>query len=160
MNKTDKLLDSLVHQQAKIDDQEAFTDMVMRRVEAQRQGQGENTYPATIVAPLLRGDDDAANNSQFSIFNSQLRKSVQFSIRIAASVAVVLLVGFFFMLRQPVSVEGSTYCNVHNMDKYRIDLSQIPTGGTPRDMYRRYQEAKREQTFYHNELIKYTHENM
>ena len=118
--------------------------MVMRRVE------GVGDYmPRHYRGTLKRG-----RLTQHSIFN------FQFAVRIAASVALLLLVGFFFMLRQPASVEGSTYCKVHNMDEYRIDLSQIPTDGTPRDMYRCYQEAKREQTFYHNELIKYTHENM
>ena len=74
---------------------------------------------------------------------------------------MVLLVGFFFVLRtQTISLADTLASNSLSMDKYRIDLSHIPTDGTAREMYRCYQEAKREQTFYHNELIKYSHENM
>ena len=154
MNKMETLLEGLQHQRAQIEDQEAFTDMVMERIEAQRQEKGKSTYPATIVAPISKGDAGAANNSQFSILNSQ------FIVRVVASVALVVLVGLFVMRHdQPGSTELLAY-NLRNMDKYRIDLSQIPTDGTSRDMYRCYQEAKREQTFYHNELKKYSHENM
>ena len=164
MNKMETLLDSLQHQQAKIEDQEAFADMVMGRIE-----EVERKHTPRLTAyPSKEGTASAANNSQFSILNSQFSKDSQFSIfnfqfivRIAASVALVLLVGFFFMLRtqtvSPITMQAS---NLHGMDKYRIDLSHIPTDGTAREMYRCYQEAKREQTFYHNELIKYTHENM
>ena len=149
----DTLLDSLQRQQAQIEDKEAFADRVRERMYAQKQERGGNTYPATIVAPLSKGDAGAANNSQFSILNSQ------FIVRVAASVALVVLVGLFVMRHdQPGSTELLAY-NLRNMDKYRIDLSQIPTDGTSRDMYRCYQEAKREQTFYHNELKKYSHEN-
>ena len=138
------LLDSLQHQQAKIDDQEAFADMVMGRIEKVESGKlkVESYY-------------SRQPNSQFSILNSQ------FIVRIAASVALVLLVGFFFVLRtQTISPADTLASNMHSLDKYRIDLSHIPTDGTAREMYRCYQEAKREQTFYHNELIKYSHENM
>ena len=155
MNKMDTLLDSLQRQQAQIEDKEAFADRVMERMYAQKQKRGGNTYPATIVAPLSKGDAGAANNSQFSILN------FQFATRVAASVALVVLVGFFVTLRtQPAVSSELLASNLHNIEKYRIDLSQIPTDGTSRDMYRRYQEAKREQTFYHNELINYSHENI
>ena len=154
MNKMETLLESLQRQQAQIEDKEAFTDMVMERMYAQKQEREGNTYPATIVAPLSKGDAGAANNSQFSIFN------FQFIVRVAASIALVVLVGLFVMLHtQSVGSTELMASNRHSIDKYRIDLSQIPTDGTSRDMYRRYQEAKREQTFYHNELIKYSHEN-
>lgn len=73
----------------------------------------------------------------------------------------MLIVGFFFVLRtQTVDPTTMLASNSLSMDKYRIDLSHIPPDGTSRDLYRCYQEAKREQTFYHNELIKYSHENM
>jgi hypothetical protein len=148
MNKMDTLLESLQRQQAQIDDPEAFTDRVMERMYAQKQERGGNTYPATIVSPLSKGDAGAANNSQFIV-------------RAAASVALVVLVGLFVMLHtQPVGSAELLANNRQNIDKYRIDTSEIPTDGTAREMYRCYQEAKREQTFYHNELIKYTHENL
>ena len=153
MNKTDTLLDSLQHQQAQIEDKEAFTDRVMGRIEGV-----EDYIPRhDCGTPLKRGRGRLTqqNNSQFSILN------FQFAARVAASVALVLLVGLFVALRvQPVGSADLTVRNLHNIDRYRIDLSHISTDGTSRDMYRRYQEAKREQTFYHNELIKYSHENM
>ena len=134
----EKLLESLQRQQAQIEDKEAFTDMVMERIEAVESGKWK------VESSLFHQP-----NSQFSILNSQ------FIVRVAASVALVLLMGFFFMLRtQTVGPTTMQASNLHGMDKYRIDLSQIPTDGTSRDMYRRYQEAKREQTFYHNELKK------
>ena len=150
----DTLLDSLQHQQAQIEDKEAFADRVMGRIEGV-----ENYIPRhDRGTPLKRGRGRLTqqNNSQFSILN------FQFALRIAASVALVVLVGWFVMLRvqQPIGYTDLTACSLCNMDKYRIDLSHISTDGTSRDMYRCYQEAKREQTFYHNELIKYSHENM
>ena len=149
----DTLLDSLQHQQAQIEDKEAFADKVMGRIE-----RVENYIPRHDCGTPLkmgRGRLTQQNNSQFSILN------FQFLVRVAASVALVLLVGLFVELRlQPVVPDSQRVCNLHNIDRYRIDLSHIPTDGTSRDMYRRYQEAKREQTFYHNELIKYSHENM
>ena len=145
----DTLLDSLQRQQAQIEDKEAFADRVMERMYAQKQKRGGNTYPATIVAPLSKGDAGAAKNSQFSILN------FQFATRVAAGVALVVLVGLFIMLHtQSVGSAELLAYNRQNIDKYRINLSQIPTDCTSRDMYRRYQEAKREQTFYHNELKK------
>ena len=151
MNKTDILLDGLQHQQAHIEDEKAFTDMVMGRIEGV-----ENYIPRhDHGTPLKRGRLTQQNNSQFSILN------FQFLVRVAASVASVLLVGLFVALRvQPVNSTDSTMCSLHNIDKYRIDLSHISTDSTSREMYRCYQEAKREQTFYHNELIKYSHENL
>ena len=162
MNKMETLLDSLQRQQAQIEDQEAFTDMVMERIERVEdyiprhyRGTTLRTYPGLTATPLKRGRLMQQNNSQFSIFN------FQFAARVAASVALVVLVVFFVTLRtQPAISLGLQASDLHNLDKYRIDLSQIPTDGTSRDMYRRYQEAKREQTFYHNELINYSHENM
>ena len=163
MNKMDTLLDSLQRQQAQIEDKEAFTDRVMERIEGvddyiprHYRGAPLRTYPGLTATPLKRGRGRLTqqNNSQFSIFN------FQFIVRVAASIALVVLVGLFVMLHTQSA--GSTELlasNRHSIDKYRIDLSQIPTDGTSRDMYRRYQEAKREQTFYHNELIKYSHEN-
>lgn len=153
MNKIDTLLDGLQHQQAHIEDEKAFADMVMERIEG-----GEDYIPRhDCGTSLKRGRGRLKqNNSQLSILN------FQFAVRIAASVAMVVLVGWFVMLRvqQPVGYADLTACSLCNMDKYRIDLSQIPADGTSRDRYRCYQAAKREQTFYHNELIKYTHENM
>ena len=150
----DTLLDGLRHQQAHIEDEKAFADMVMGRVE-EAEGFIPRHYRGT---PLKRGRGRLTqqNNSQFSILN------FQFALRIAASVALVVLVGWFVMLRvqQPIGYTDLTACSLCNMAKYRIDLSHISTDGTSRDMYRCYQEAKREQTFYHNELIKYSHENM
>ena len=156
------LLDSLQRQQAQIEDQEAFTDMVMERIERVEdyiprhyRGTTLRTYPGLTATPLKRGRLMQQNNSQFSIFN------FQFATRVAASVALVVLVGFFVTLRtQPAISLGLQASDLHNLDKYRIDLSQIPTDGTSRDMYRCYQKAKREQTFYHYELINYSHENM
>jgi hypothetical protein len=140
----DTLLNGLQHQQAKIDDHEAFTDMVMGRIEKVESGK------LKVESYYLR-----QLNTQLSIFN------FQFSIRVAASVALMLIVGFFFVLRtQTVDPTTMLASNSLSMDKYRIDLSHIPPDGTSRDLYRCYQEAKREQTFYHNELIKYSHENM
>ena len=151
MNKTDILLDSLRHQQAHIEDEKAFDDRVMGRIEGV-----EDYIPRhDRGTPLKSGRLTQQNNSQFSIFNFQT------AARVAASVALVLLVGLFVALRvQPVGSANLTVCNLHNIDRYRIDLSHIPTDGTSREIYRCYQEAKREQTFYHNELIKYSHENM
>ena len=151
MNKTDILLDGLRHQQAHIEDGKAFTDRVMGRIEGV-----EDYIPRhDRGTPLKSGRLTQQNNSQFSISN------FQFAARVAASVALVLLVGLFVALRfQPVGSANLTVCNLHNIDRYRIDLSHIPTDGTSREIYRCYQEAKREQTFYHNELIKYSHENM
>ena len=138
------LLESLQRQQAQIEDKEAFTDMVMERIEAVESGKWK------VESSLFHQP-----NSQFSILNSQ------FIVRVAASVALVVLVGLFIMLNtQPIGSAEVLAYNRQNIDKYKIDLSQIPTDGSSRDMYRRYQEAKREQTFYHNELIKYSHENM
>ena len=169
------LLDSLQRQQAQIEDKEAFADMVMERIERvedyiPRHYRGTTlrtypgltatplrTYPGLTATPLKRGWGRLMqqNNSQFSIFN------FQFATRVAASVALVVLVGFFVTLRtQPAISLGLQASDLHNLDKYRIDLSQIPTDGTSRDMYRCYQKAKREQTFYHYELINYSHENM
>ena len=151
MNKTDILLDGLRHQQAHIEDEKAFTDMVMGMIE----GVEDYIDRHDRGTPLKRGRLTQQNNSQFSIFNFQT------AARVAASVALVLLVGLFVALRvQPVGSANLTVCNLHNIDRYRIDLSHIPTDGTSREIYRCYQEAKREQTFYHNELIKYSHENM
>ena len=156
------LLDSLQRQQAQIEDKEAFADMVMERIERVEdyiprhyRGTTLRTYPGLTATPLKRGRLMQQNNSQFSIFN------FQFATRVAASVALVVLVGFFVTLRtQPAISLGLQASDLHNLDKYRIDLSQIPTDGTSRDMYRCYQKAKREQTFYHYELINYSHENM
>ena len=150
MNKTETLWDSLQHQQAHIEDEKAFADMVMGRIEG-----AEDYIPRHDRGTPLKRGRLTQHNSQFSILN------FQFVVRIAASVALVLLVGLYVALRvQPVGSTDMAVCNLHNIDKYRIDLSQISTDGTSRDMYRCYQEAKREQTFYHNELIKYNHENM
>ena len=152
MNKMDTLLDGLRHQQAHIEDEKAFADMVMERIEGV-----EDYIPRHYRGTTLkRGRLTQQKNSQVSSLKSQ------FAVRIAASVALVVLVGWFVMLRvqQPVGYADLTACSLCNMDKYRIDLSQIPADGTSRDRYRCYQAAKREQTFYHNELIKYNHENM
>ena len=151
MNKMDTLLDSLQRQQAHIEDEKAFTDMVMGRIEGV-----EDYIPRhDCGTPLKRGRLTQQNNSQFSIFNFQT------ATRVAASVALVVLVGLFVTLHtQSGESTELLACNLHSMDKYRIDLSHIRTEGTSRDMYRCYQEAKREQTFYHNELIKYSHENL
>ena len=164
MNKMDTLLDSLQRQQAQIEDKEAFADRVMERIEGvddyiprHYRGTPLRTYPGLTATPLKRGRGRLAqqHDFQFSIFN------FQFAARVAASVALVVLVGFFVTLRtQPAVSSELLASNLHNIEKYRIDLSQIPTDGTSRDMYRRYQEAKREQTFYHNELINYSHENI
>lgn len=158
------LLDSLQRQQVQIEDKEAFADMVMERIEGvddyiprHYRGTPLRTYPGLTATPLKRGRGRLTrqDNSQFSFF------TFQFIVRVAASVALVVLVGLFVMLHtQPAGSAELLANNRQNIDKYRIDLSQIPTDGTSRDMYRRYQEAKREQMFYHHELIKYSHENM
>ena len=122
----DTLLDSLQRQQAQIEDKEAFADRVMERMYAQKQKRGGNTYSATIVAPLSKGDAGAANNSQFSILN------FQFATRVAAGVALVVL--FIMLHTQSVGSAELLAHNRQNIDKYRIDLSQIPTDGTSRDM--------------------------
>ena len=132
------LLESLQRQQAQIEDKEAFADMVMERIEAVESGKWK------VESSLFHQP-----NSQFSIFN------FQFIVRVAASIALVVLVGLFVMLHTQSA--GSTELlasNRQSIAKYRIDLSQIPTDGTSREMYRCYREAKREQTFYHNELKK------
>lgn len=155
MNKMDTLLDSLQRQQAQIEDKEAFADRVMERIEGVEdyiprhyRDTPLRTYLGLTATPLKRGRLAQQNNFQFAA-------------RVAAGVALVALVGLFVALRTP-SVESPELlaCNLQNIDKYRIELSHLPTDGTSRDMYRCYQEAKREQTFYHNELIKYSHENM
>ena len=131
MNKTETLWDSLQHQQAHIEDEKAFADRVMDKINARSQGR-------KVIVPRWYG-----------------------VVRVAASVALVVLVGFFVTMHtQSGKSTELLACNLHGMDKYRIDISHIPTEGTSRDMYRCYQEAKREQTFYHNELIKYSHENL
>ena len=144
-------MDGLQHQQGHFEDEQAFADMVMGRIEGV-----EDYIPRHYRGtPLKRGRLTQQNNSQFSILN------FQFAVRIAASVALVLLVGLFVELRlQPIVSDSPRVCNLHNIDRYRIDLSHIPTDGTSREIYRCYQEARREQTFYHNELIKYSHENI
>ena len=144
MNKMDTLLDGLQRQQAQIEDQEAFADKVMERIEGVESGKWKE-----------KSFLSHKPNSQFSILNSQS------TARVAASVALAVLVGLFVALHtQSVESPEVLVYNLHNMDKYRIDLSQIPNDGTSREIYRRYREARREQTFYHNELIKYTHENI
>ena len=164
MNKMDTLLEGLQHQQAHIEDEQAFADMVMERIEGVEdytprnyRGTPLRTYPGLtanihwMFAPhLKRGRGRLTQQYDF-----------QFAVRVAASVALVVLVGVFATLhiQHADSSEWVAY-NSGKIDKYRIDRSQIPTDGTSREIYKCYQVAKREQTFYHNELIKYSHENM
>ena len=67
MNKTDILLDGLRHQQAHIEDEKAFDDRVMGRIEGV-----EDYIPRhDRGTPLKSGRLTQQNNSQFSIFNFQ-----------------------------------------------------------------------------------------
>ena len=160
----DTLLEGLQHQQAHIEDEQAFADMVMERIEGV-----EDSTPRHYRGTPLRTFSGLTANIHW-MFAPHLKRGrgrltqqydFQFAVRVAASVALVVLVGIFATMHtQPVGSPESLASNMHSLDKYRIDLSHIPTDGTAREMYRCYQEAKREQTFYHNELIKYSHENM
>lgn len=130
MNNLDTLLDTLQHQQAHIADTQAFTNQIMRHVDAA-------TSPNTTLHPW---------------WNAPLRA--------AASVALVLLLGLFVTLHsRPALASDKAVCRLHNIEKYQLDLSQLPPDASPRELYESYVEGKQEQTYYHNALIKYIHEN-
>ncbi|MBO4599159.1 MAG: hypothetical protein J5641_00310 [Bacteroidales bacterium] len=127
----DKLTHALQSQQAQLPDPDAFTDLVMNRIEAPSR--------------------------------TRLQLTLQRSLlwRAAASVVMLLAVGLFALISTPPALDPSTaVCSLCYMEKYQIGRSQLPSDGTPRDLYRCYMDEKREQTFYHNELIKHTHENL